>query len=65
MNIKELSSMLNVSEHYILHHFKDICKSLSRKNIMLVKCGKGRGANYGILRCSDVEACFEYKSGGI
>lgn len=61
MNIKQLSEELDISVHYINHHFKEVRGRLARRGVGLVKCGKGLSANYGVIENGATSARFEFK----
>jgi hypothetical protein len=61
MTIDELSAEMQVSRHYLLHHWKRITEAAAKRNIKLVKCGKGASANYGVIENGASFARFEYK----
>ena len=61
MTIEELAREMNVSTHYINHHWKQICASWAKRGIKLVKNGKGISADYGVIENGAVSARFEYK----
>lgn len=61
MTIEELAREMNVSTHYINHHWKQICASWAKRGIKLVKNGKGMSADYGVIENGAVSARFEYK----
>lgn len=58
MNIKQLQEELQVSENRILHHWKELCQSQERIGKILIKDGKGKSANYGILKKEDTVVRF-------
>lgn len=58
MNIKQLAEKLEVSEHYIQHHFPRIQESYKKRGILLIKIGKGRTAEYGMRKTNDCRVIF-------
>lgn len=58
MTIEELSKELNVSENRIMRHWHELCGSARRRGIILVKKGKGKSAQYGILKEDELEVKF-------
>lgn len=61
MTVNELAQELNVSVHYIEHHFPRIKESWRKRGIILIKNGRGKSANYGILKQGETAARFEYR----
>jgi hypothetical protein len=59
MNSKELSQELGISEHYLLHHWKEIRGRWLKRGIGLVKSGKGTAARYGVIDKGSSVARFE------
>lgn len=58
MTREEMAEELKISVHYLEHHFPRIVESYGKKNIKLLKIGKGKNAKYGILKKGDLEARF-------
>lgn len=58
MNVEQLSKELNISIHYIEHHFPRIRDSMRKQGIILVKSGKGKNAQYGIGKVGEVHVKF-------
>ena len=55
---EEMAAELQISVHYLEHHFPRIAASYERRGIKLLKIGKGKSANYGIRKKGQVEARF-------
>jgi hypothetical protein len=49
MTKEELSKFLGVSENEIIHHFPRLQEKMKKRNIILLKKGKGGNAVYGII----------------
>lgn len=58
MTVEELSKKINVSENRIVRHWPEVCKSAEKRGIVLVKRGKGKIAQYGILEDDELEVRF-------
>lgn len=58
MTREEMAAELQISVHYLEHHFPRIAESYEKKGIKLRKVGKGKTANYGIAKKNDLEFKF-------
>lgn len=58
LKIEDFAQELGVSVHYIEHHFPRIKESWRKRGIILIKNGKGKSANYGILKEGEVNVRF-------
>ena len=58
MTGEEFAKKLNISVHYLEHHFPQIKKSWERKGYILVKIGRGKSAQYGMRRKDEVYVDF-------
>lgn len=54
MTKEELAKELEISVHYLEHHFPRICESWRKKGIELRKIGKGKKAIYSIRKKGDL-----------
>ena len=58
MTREEMAAELQISAHYLEHHFPRIAESYEKKGIKLLKVGKGKSAKYGIRKKNELEARF-------
>lgn len=59
MTVDELAIELGVSTHYIEHHFPRIKQSWEKRGIKLIKNGKGKNVNYGVLKQEEINVRYE------
>ena len=55
---EELSAELGISENRILRHWREVRNSYERIGIKWIKRGKGKNAEYGILKKDETIARF-------
>ena len=58
MTREEMAAELQISVHYLEHHFPRIAKNCEKKGTKLLKIGKGKSAKYGIAKKGDLEFKF-------
>ena len=57
----ELAEEMGVKESYLKKHWNEIVRSYARRDVILVKAGRGSDARYGIKWPSDKDVRFEPK----
>lgn len=62
MTIEELAEELHLKPHYLYTHWRRVQKNyLEKKNIVLVKVGRGAAAQYGLKGWYDTDVRWEPK----